>query len=70
MNGSAKEYQHVPRVLPDVAFDLLKFCRTASSRNISKLSRYALQAIVIPDFYTRKVGLLEGKSRASGVYFP
>eukprot|EP00903_Cladosiphon_okamuranus_P015266 g14107.t2 len=26
-----------------------------SSRNISKLSRYALQAMVIPDFYTRKV---------------
>eukprot|EP00752_Nemacystus_decipiens_P002238 g2122.t1 len=29
--------------------------RTASARDISKLSRYALQAIVIPDFYTRKV---------------
>ncbi|CAM9264206.1 unnamed protein product [Scytosiphon promiscuus] len=26
-----------------------------SFRNLSKLSRYALQAIVIPDFYTRKV---------------
>lgn len=45
--------------VPDVAFDLLDFCRTASSRNISKLSRYALQAIVIPHFYTRKVGLSE-----------
>lgn len=44
----------------DVAWPLT-FRRAMSSRNISKLSRYALQAIVIPEFYTGKVGLSEGK---------
>lgn len=39
----------------------LTFFREVPSREISKLSRYALQAIVIPDFYTRKVGPLGRK---------
>lgn len=35
--------------------------RVEGLHHLSKLSRYALQAIVIPDFYTRKVRELEMK---------